>query len=93
MQATEPEVGRLERGRTNIVEGVRKGYEHAHLLLRRTAPEHATAGMDGRQAALQVRKISQMYVACRTQVGAVEKGSPSVEVMAVRGERVRTTDT
>eukprot|EP00752_Nemacystus_decipiens_P006162 g5559.t1 len=49
----EPEVGRLERARENILEGVRKGYEHAHLLLRRTAPQHATAGMDGREAALE----------------------------------------
>lgn len=55
MQAPEPEVGRLERERENILEGVRKGYEHAHLLLRRTAPQHPTAGMDGREAALKVR--------------------------------------
>lgn len=48
-------MGRLERGRENILEGVRKGYEHAHLLLRRTAPQHPTAGMDGREAALEVR--------------------------------------
>lgn len=56
MKAPEPEVPRLERKRENILEGVRKGYEHAHLLLRRAAPEHATAGMDGRQAALEVRR-------------------------------------
>lgn len=56
MQAPEPEVPRLERKRENILEGVRKGYEHAHLLLRRAAPEHATAGMGGRQAALEVRR-------------------------------------
>eukprot|EP00903_Cladosiphon_okamuranus_P016650 g15353.t1 len=53
LPAPEPEVGRLERGRENILEGVRKGYEHAHLLLRRTAPQHPTAGMDGREAALE----------------------------------------
>ncbi|CAM9838723.1 unnamed protein product, partial [Ectocarpus sp. 12 AP-2014] len=52
LPAPEPEVGRLERDRANILEGVRKGYHHAHLLLRRTAPEHPTAAMDGRQAAL-----------------------------------------
>ena len=54
-QASEPEVGRLERRRESILEGVRKGYEHAHLLLRRTVPGHATANLDGRQAALQVQ--------------------------------------
>ncbi|CAM9547154.1 unnamed protein product [Ectocarpus sp. 6 AP-2014] len=52
LPAPEPEVGRLERDRASILEGVRKGYHHAHLLLRRTAPEHPTATMDGRQAAL-----------------------------------------
>lgn len=47
-------MGRLERRRESILEGVRKGYEHAHLLLRRTAPQHPTAGMGGREAALEV---------------------------------------
>lgn len=54
MQASEPEIARLERRRESMLEGVRKGYEHAHLLLRRTVPEHATANLDGRQAALEV---------------------------------------
>lgn len=49
-------MGRLERGRENILNGVRKGYEHAHLILRRAAPQHSTTGMDGREAALQVRR-------------------------------------
>lgn len=44
----------MERRRESMLEGVRKGYEHAHLLLRRTVPGHATASLDGRQAALQV---------------------------------------
>lgn len=55
-QATEPEVGRLERRRDFILEGVRKGYEHAHLLLRRARMSHPTAHMSGRDAALLVRE-------------------------------------
>ncbi|CAN0329690.1 unnamed protein product [Scytosiphon promiscuus] len=53
MQAPEPEVGRLERDRGTILEGGRKGYEHAHLVLRRVAPQHPTADLDGRQAELE----------------------------------------
>ncbi|CAM9935186.1 unnamed protein product, partial [Hapterophycus canaliculatus] len=54
LPAPEPEVGRLERDRGVILKGVRKGFEHAHLVLRRSAPEQPTAELDGREAALQV---------------------------------------
>lgn len=50
-------MARLERRRESILEGVRKGYEHAHLLLRGTVPKHPTSSMDGREAALLVRNI------------------------------------
>lgn len=68
-QASEPEVGRLEQRRESILEGVRKGYEHAHVLLRRTVPHHATAHLNGREAALQVG-IGGLFYDLRGRFGA-----------------------
>ncbi|CAM9223266.1 unnamed protein product [Discosporangium mesarthrocarpum] len=50
----EGEVPRLERGRAEILTGVRKGYQHAHDVLKRTTPEDPTSSIDGWQAAMMM---------------------------------------